>query len=720
MAINQTVESGEARAARSLTSRFVLVAPAAEGVGSCFELERGADPGASVGYGLFSEQAAHHMKLGASAILAPSEITTVGTIGAVTKTGAGPSITVGLTDGYTSPTDKFDFIGEVTTAGAGPTAQLSYCLDGGTARPYVLDIPAEAPAVITGTVDIRYGATLSGLTLIFTAPTSDTVTFGSGSLAASTTSLKAATATVAAPVTYTAADFLAAGVAAVNAAHGAKIVITTAGGTAADAPATATFSGNIEDGSADSEVLNLSQIAGAATTTKRWRLDADFSVTLAAGDGVGATLAWGNVATFSDPADIVADFNAKATTEGLAVQSRAAEQSTGEVYFELYSTSAGSGVTSTIDATSTADTVLGVSGSSTGAAATVAIPYTGVTLTCPASSDYVLDTSYSFSTTAPRSSIEAILAAAAIPRAQALSFGEVVVFQPADTAGNCLALADALDTLVGGWHDDAAAPIGPTWSIQAPLHTPSAVLATSDAAIAAADTATKNALVAHTSKFGEICNGDAYVTGSKIRGSFRRGAVLPVNAIGSAIRLSRDAGNAGDMAGVSLVHPDGVTQARDENRATVRMGTKNGPGFTTLRRRGASGTRCAGRFSRAGAASRLFRFPIARAAFYAADLLRDLVQGFELADWQLDPTGKLRAADAEALGRSLSTSMRERLVLPPTTHFSSVSVAVDTAEKMSDTDNITFTATCQQRGYSEDVTFTVSVVGAVTTTTIAA
>ena len=68
MGINATVESGEARAAQNLTNRFVLIGPAADGVGEVFELNPGADPGASCGYGLLSEQAAYHLKNGSSII----------------------------------------------------------------------------------------------------------------------------------------------------------------------------------------------------------------------------------------------------------------------------------------------------------------------------------------------------------------------------------------------------------------------------------------------------------------------------------------------------------------------------------------------------------------------------------------------------------------------------------------------------------------------------
>lgn len=108
--------------------------------------------------------------------------------------------------------------------------------------------------------------------------------------ASASNNLLAATATVAAPVTVAKASLLAGGL-AILAAGPRNLTFTTAGGTAADAPATATITGKGPTGAAQTEVVNLSQSAGAATGVKLW---SDITqIDYAAADGTGATVAIG-------------------------------------------------------------------------------------------------------------------------------------------------------------------------------------------------------------------------------------------------------------------------------------------------------------------------------------------------------------------------------------------------------------------------------------------
>lgn len=109
-------------------------------------------------------------------------------------------------------------------------------------------------------------------------------------IAASSTAIKTAAATVAATTTYSGA--------ALNGAVGAgtlnpprQIVITTAGATPADAPATATINGLDAQGKTISEVVTVAQTATTATSTKCFSKVT--SIVLPAADGVGATLAFG-------------------------------------------------------------------------------------------------------------------------------------------------------------------------------------------------------------------------------------------------------------------------------------------------------------------------------------------------------------------------------------------------------------------------------------------
>lgn len=105
--------------------------------------------------------------------------------------------------------------------------------------------------------------------------------------------LMAATATIASPTSYNAAaHFLSGGVAALD-AQPRRLVFTTAGGTAADAPATVDISGFDYAGNAQTETgLALSQTAGSVTSTKAWK-GTGLGVSYAAADGTDATIAIG-------------------------------------------------------------------------------------------------------------------------------------------------------------------------------------------------------------------------------------------------------------------------------------------------------------------------------------------------------------------------------------------------------------------------------------------
>jgi hypothetical protein len=102
--------------------------------------------------------------------------------------------------------------------------------------------------------------------------------------------IKTAIASVASTVTYSGS--------ALNGAIGAgaispprNITVTTAGVTPADAPATATITGTAIDGSAQTDSITISQTAATAAGTKAFATVT--SIALTAGDGTGATLAFG-------------------------------------------------------------------------------------------------------------------------------------------------------------------------------------------------------------------------------------------------------------------------------------------------------------------------------------------------------------------------------------------------------------------------------------------
>lgn len=106
--------------------------------------------------------------------------------------------------------------------------------------------------------------------------------------AAGAADLEAAVASQVAPRTVT--TFLAGGVAKL-AAFPRNISFTTAGGTPADAPATATITGTDYDGKVQTEVVNVAQTATIANGVKAFRTIT--KVEYSAGDGTGATVSIG-------------------------------------------------------------------------------------------------------------------------------------------------------------------------------------------------------------------------------------------------------------------------------------------------------------------------------------------------------------------------------------------------------------------------------------------
>lgn len=116
--------------------------------------------------------------------------------------------------------------------------------------------------------------------------------------AADAAGLKAATATTVAPQTILAAALIAGGKTAL-ATYPRNVTFTTAGGTAADAPATATITGTDIDDAALTEVVNIAQTATIASGVKAFKTIT--SIVYSAADGTDATVAIGFGAVFGLP-----------------------------------------------------------------------------------------------------------------------------------------------------------------------------------------------------------------------------------------------------------------------------------------------------------------------------------------------------------------------------------------------------------------------------------
>lgn len=145
---------------------------------------------------------------------------------------------------------------------------------------------AEIPHLNTGEVaDLRQdlAKVLAGLAAVAVVEYTNPV-------AADAAGLKAATTTSVAIQSYTAADLLSAGKAALL-ADGRNVTFTTAGGTPADAPANVVVNGTDMDGKAQTETIAVAQTATIATGVKIFKTIT--SVVYEAGQGTGATVSIG-------------------------------------------------------------------------------------------------------------------------------------------------------------------------------------------------------------------------------------------------------------------------------------------------------------------------------------------------------------------------------------------------------------------------------------------
>ncbi len=677
MPVRTTITSGD-QAIPSLSALVPMLVLCCSGgtVGSAYSFEPGASVTDSLGGGIGADAAYACLRGIGSTVKCVVAEGTWSDPSAITHVGTGPTVTVALADGAAGCFDDTAPLLTVTQGGAGGEgAAFSVAWDGSTVAETV-PVPAEGPAVLRGAVDITYGAVLSGKTLVFTDPAAKTITFTAGSLASSTAGLQAATATVAAPVTLHASDFLAAGVALVNAANGAQIVVTTAGATPSNAPASAAFEGHDETGAFTSETLIISQIAGAATTVHRYRLDSTFKVVLAAADGVGATLAIGYAATYGNAQNVVDVFNALADSAPLAMQARVASTSTAQ-FLELFSTGVGESVTATIDAgTSTGDDELGFTVgddnlTATGSPATWSPPWTGLTFTFPATSDYVAGDTYSLTTTGPRASLQSIVTAAQAAHDDFANnpFGFLVVAQPAPDAPTCAATQAALASLTNGtWTPDPYAPVFVTSCVGSQFHVASPVFATNNVAIAVADAALTAAFAAQSANLDSVAVDDCYITGSTslLSGSFRRTA-----ALAWAVKAANKPKIAADVAdgympdglGLSLLGPDGLTRAR--NVVTQANHLEDNRGFSCLRSTsaGLGVVKFSPGYTRAGSTSRLRFEGVVAISLTAATLAFAVVEGWEGLTAQTNPLdGQLSDFAREGFKQEVYTALQPTLL----------------------------------------------------------
>lgn len=460
-------------------------------------------------------------------------------------------------------------------------------------------------------------------------------------------------------------------------------------------------------------------------------------------DLTGLTLSTLNATTlvFSAPAALTVTFVTPTSVQDIADQINAqaitattvhrAElyETADDTFLRLYTTTSGVGVTMTINhATSTGEAILGFSVASanvttTGAAATLPLAFTGITLTFAAGT-YIANDTYTMTTTGPTASTSALSVAAAAVRSSDYPFGYIAPLIEASTASNSRGICDMLDALVTTWDTDDEAAIFPIQLTPGHFHVASTSAATSATNIATADQALLAAFANQVS-FGTVVPGDGYRVGTKLTGSYRAPALLGVAYMLSAFRLSDDPGAAthGAIPEWSLMAPDGVTMARDQaNPRTVnKLGGSRGPGYTVLStvlgvprvKRGVT---------RAGLTSRLVDLgPGLRMGRRGQQILYQTAKnGVENQTYQTGADGRLLEGVRRALEGAFEADLGDALLTPPENlNASSVDVEIVSSEVIANTSNITVKATLQKLGSAENVTIRAFVAGTVVSTTLA-
>jgi len=598
-----------------------------------------------------------------------------------------------------SPNDGFGLRVKMTQKSALGTSRFRWALDGGNyqGEDYT---PVESAATLTGSVDISTGADLEGLTLVHTAPSSTTITFGAGSLSAVPAGLKAATATSASPVTLTSTDLLDAGEAAIL-THARRLTFTTGGTTPSDAPATATVVGTLA-GAPVNEVVNLSQTA--ATVKMVSAIDTITSIAYSAGDGTGGTVSVGYSSAFASGDEVVNAFNTLAIAAPLAVRARLVQGK----YFQAYSTATGISATLTIDASSTADTKLGVSNTAaTGAAATFSPPNSGVTATFPTGA-YVAETVYAWPCTSPRFVAADITAAMdALLAATAITWDDIVVLGTPADGTETRAWADAIKAKLATWRS-----VDPKRG--AFVFFPSSVGTTGTSGITANDTDVQGQMLSFADQFQCCVHGDGYAQGTEFPGKMRRPLVHGVGVIACSRRFSADIGSRDfpEIPEWDMTAPDG-TKARDENTAVVKMYSRQSPGqrFTVCKQENSLPYIVKG-VSRAAVTSKFRHVGVIRVGRAALNIAYDEARKLENTDPQLKANGRLRPPFAASKARAIQRRFEAELEDPG--HISGVRIQLDLDEKVSETDNITVNGELLPNGQAESVTFNVGVVSELT------
>jgi hypothetical protein len=370
-------------------------------------------------------------------------------------------------------------------------------------------------------------------------------------------------------------------------------------------------------------------------------------------------------------------------------------------YLRCVSDTVGASSSIQIQAASTADVILGLDNTlHSGSASSLPLPGTGLVVGFPATSDYVLNTVYSAAITGPRFSNTALGAAMDAFKAALIKAAVVTVCQDPLDATEAKALVDFLDAKLASWANSDE-PIYPVAIVGSPLGDPSA--------FATNDNVVKAAFNGHNSLYTTVVHGDIYTTGSEIRGSFRRSLRVPAVVRCAGYSLSEDLGN-GEFPSLpecSMIHPDGITKARNEKTATVKMRSSR---FTVAETRKGAPYFARG-VTRAPVGSKFADLGVLRMAYDAADEVWDRMLDKSNITRDLKATGVLRDIDRKELEKFFRNGLEERLIKGVDKHASAVVVEINAAESVSSTRNMTVKWTVQHRAQIATITGKLSVSG---------
>ena len=594
-----------------------------------------------------------------------------GTLSTVAQTGTGPLPTLSGVP-YDSTTPKLT----ITRAGPLGTAQFQLALDGSTYG-VVTNVPNLVAAGAVGTTDTsawssgNYTA-LNTLTLIITPSSGsvETVTFTGTTALNFLTQINAVIgpATVTGTVDLTSFTWTSLGTKTLNFITGDGTVIPVTFATPANqAAALATINTALGVHGTASVVtiggLNYLRIVDSLNTTASY-------LTVSAGTANASLgLAAGPVTYYGAQASIIAG-----------------------KYLQILDGAPGQNSTLVVGA-GTANTLIGLTaGSNSGANATYQIPYTGVTVTFPAGA-YVLNESYTWTMTEPRFVASDITTAISALQASGFYFRDVVLLSKpidgADTRALATQFGQSLSTLRG-----ALPKIFAVGMMNSAIGLPNT--------IAANDSDVSTAMLGMVDDYICVAHGDCYMQGTATPGAFRRPLVYSLGIRASAYPLSSDPGNREQpqLEETSMVAPDLVTLARNEDSALVKMATS----FTTARNE--QGAAYFVRGITRSASPKFVFLPIIRTACETARVLYAKSRRYENANRYLNPDGTIRESDAVAI----ESYITGQITLALDTDISGVRTTVDRTGIIAVTNTLNISCDIQHLAYFYTVNVSLGVV----------